>query len=101
GIDTVNNDSDPMDDNGHGTHTAGTIAGVGNNGVGVVGVNWNAKILACKFLDSAGSGADSGAVECFNYIVALRARGVNIRASNNSWGFRREEFPDALMAAMD
>ena len=56
GIDTVNHDSNPMDDQGHGTHTAGTIAAVGNNGLGVVGVNWNAKILACKFLDADGIG---------------------------------------------
>ena len=48
GIDTANDDSDPMDDHGHGTHTAGTIGAVGNNGIGVVGVNWNVKILACK-----------------------------------------------------
>ena len=49
GIDTVNHDSDPMDDHGHGTHTSGTIAAVGNNATGVTGVNWNARILACKF----------------------------------------------------
>src|SRR6185369_16139664 len=42
GIDVANGDSDPLDDNGHGTHTAGTAAASGNNGVGVVGVNWNA-----------------------------------------------------------
>ena len=52
GIDTVNNDSDPIDDHGHGTHTSGTIAAVGNNAVGVTGVNWNARILACKFLNA-------------------------------------------------
>jgi subtilisin family serine protease len=40
GYDFVNNDGDPFDDQGHGTHCAGTIGGVGNNGTGVVGVNW-------------------------------------------------------------
>ena len=54
GIDTVNQDSDPFDDQGHGTHTSGTLAGVGNNREGVVGVNWNAKVLACKFLNVDG-----------------------------------------------
>ena len=39
GIDAYNGDSDPMDDNNHGTHVAGTIGAVGNNGVGVAGVN--------------------------------------------------------------
>ncbi len=54
GIDTVNDDSDPMDDHGHGTHTAGTVGAAGNNGSGVVGVAWGTRILACKFLNSSG-----------------------------------------------
>jgi len=86
GIDAYNHDSNPNDDNGHGTHTAGTIAGIGNNGVGVVGVTWNSKVLACKFLNSSGSGSDFGAIECFNYITALKQHGQNIRVSSNSWG---------------
>jgi subtilisin family serine protease len=56
GIDTANNDSDPFDDVGHGTHVAGTAAAVGNNGVGVAGVNWAANIMALKFLDASGFG---------------------------------------------
>jgi subtilisin family serine protease len=89
GIDTVNGDTNPIDDQGHGTHTAGTMAAAGNNALGVVGVNWNAKLLACKFLDASGTGTDAGAIECFDYIVALKNRGVNIRVSNNSWGALR------------
>lgn len=58
------NDDDPIDDNGHGTHVAGTIGGAGNNGVGVVGVNWSVKIMALKFPSSSGSGSTSDAVEC-------------------------------------
>ena len=102
GIDTINHDSDPMDDNGHGTHTAGTIAAVGNNGVGVVGVSWKTKILACKFVDASGSGTDAGAIECFNYVAALKDRGINIRVTNNSWGSPREDPPAvALQSAID
>ena len=102
GIDASNGDSDPMDDHGHGTHTAGTIGATGDNGVGVVGVAWGSRILACKFLDSAGSGTDAGAIECFNYLVALKQRGVNIRVSNNSWGGLREGAQaDVLKAAID
>ena len=56
GWDFINNDKDPMDDNGHGTHCSGTIAAVGNNNIGIVGVNWNAKIMPLKFLSASGSG---------------------------------------------
>ena len=104
GIDTFNHDSNPMDDNGHGTHTAGTIGAVGNNGIGVVGVNWTVKMLACKFLDAAGNGSDAGAIECFNYITWLKNHGVNIRVSNNSWGSYRNllaPFPQLLKDAID
>ena len=104
GIDTVNHDSDPMDDHGHGTHTAGTIGAVGNNGVGVVGVSWNVKILACKFIAAGGSGTDAGAIECFNYITALKNRGINIRVSSNSWGAPRDStrhFPTTFKNAID
>ena len=103
GIDTVNGDTNPFDDQGHGTHTAGTIAAVGNNGKGITGINWNAKVLACKFLSAAGTGTDAGAVECFDYILALRNRGVNIRVTNNSWGAPRGSGPPAtaLQAAID
>ncbi len=86
GIDVVNGDSDPMDDVGHGTHVAGIIGAVGNNSLGVVGVNWQVRMAACKFLDSAGSGYLSGAITCLEYFQQLRAAGVNLVATNNSWG---------------
>ncbi len=102
GIDAVNGDSDPMDDQGHGTQTVGIMAAVGNNSTGGVGVSWNTKILTCKFVDNTGSGTDADAIECFNYIVALKQRGVNIRVSNNSWGSPREDPPAlALKDAID
>ena len=87
GIDCVNNDSDPMDDESHGTHVAGTIGAVGNNGIGVTGVNWNAKIMALKFLDASGFGDTIDAIECLAYAVKMRNEfGVDIRITNNSWG---------------
>lgn len=86
GIDTANHDSNPMDDNNHGTHVAGTIGAAGNNGVGVVGVNWRVKLMPCKFLDSTGSGSTSDAITCLEYVAAMKDRGVNIVATNNSWG---------------
>ena len=100
GIDTVNNDSDPIDDNDHGTHVSGTIGAVGNNSVGVTGVNWNVSIMACKFLDSDGSGPTSGAIDCFGYIDTMYDAGhTNIVASNNSWG--GGGFSQALADAID
>jgi subtilisin family serine protease len=89
GINVLTHSGDPMDDNGHGTHTAGTIGAAGNNGIGVVGVAWNTRILSCKFLSSTGSGSDSGAAECLNYVVALKKSGVDIRVTSNSWGAAR------------
>ena len=103
GIDTRNHDGDPMDDNGHGTHTSGTLGAAGNNGIGVVGVNWNTSILACKFAGADGSGTDAAAIECFNYLVTMKNRGVDIRVSSNSWGAPRGDGPIAqsLKAAID
>ena len=52
GYDFLNNDNDPKDDCGHGSHVAGTIGAVANNGLGVAGINWQCKIVALKFLSS-------------------------------------------------
>lgn len=76
----------PMDGQGHGTHTAGTMGAVGNNGIGIAGVNWNCRMIPLKFLDNSGNGAISDALDALNYVAGLRRRGVNIRITNNSWG---------------
>jgi len=81
GWDFAYNDNDPSDVDGHGTHVSGTIAGKGNNGVGVTGVAWNAKIMPLKFLDDGGSGYTSDAILALNYATA---KGVKL--TNNSWG---------------
>lgn len=76
----------PMDGNGHGTHTAGTMGAVGNNGIGVAGVNWRCQLMPVKFLDNSGNGLISDATDALHYVADLRRRGVNIRITNNSWG---------------
>jgi subtilisin family serine protease len=89
GIDTFYNDTDPFDGDGHGTHVSGTIGAIGNNNVGVVGVNWSVKIGHCKFLSDFGSGSTAGAISCLQYILNLKQTGNpanDIIATNNSWG---------------
>lgn len=73
--------NDPMDDFFHGTHVAGTIGAVGNNGKGVSGVCWNVSIVPIKFLDAYGSGTDSDAIDSIYY-----ATKVGVRLTSNSWG---------------
>lgn len=69
----------------HGTHVAGTI-GAERNGVGVVGVNWNVKMISGKFLGANG-GTTANAIKAVDYFTDLKARhGLNIVATNNSWG---------------
>lgn len=81
GWDFVNNDNDPIDDNNHGTHTAGTIGAKGNNGIGVAGVCWNVKLMPLKFLNAGGSGSTDNAVKAVQYAAMF-----GVRITSNSWG---------------
>jgi subtilisin family serine protease len=74
-------DSDPLDDDGHGTHCAGIIAAKGNNRLDITGVCWRAQIMGLKFLDSTGTGWVADAVAAFYYAVE---NGANV--TSNSWG---------------
>jgi hypothetical protein len=75
---------DPMDLDGHGTHVAGIIGAAGNNGLGVSGVNWNVQLMPC----SLANGGDTlgGAVDCLDFVKQMKDQGVNVIATNNSWG---------------
>jgi subtilisin family serine protease len=87
GINAIVHNGDPMDDHSHGTHCAGIIGAVGNNDLGVVGINWNVKLLGTKFLDAAGYGTDADALECINYLIDLKTTyGQNIVVANASFG---------------
>lgn len=84
GWDFANADNDPMDDNGHGTLVAGVIGSVGNNAIGVTGVNWQTKIMPLKYIGANGVGYTSNAVAALSYLADLKTRGINIRVVNNS-----------------
>jgi subtilisin family serine protease len=87
GWDFFYNDSDPWDENSHGTHVAGTVGAVGNNTVGVAGVNWNVRLMAIKIYNNTGFGSTSAMlVNAYNYVRMMKTRGVNIRVTSNSYG---------------
>lgn len=81
GYDFINKDSDPIDDNGHGTHCAGIIGAKGNNAIGITGVAWQVKLMALKFVSSSGQGTLDAAIEALRYATLMGAKVVN-----NSWG---------------
>jgi len=100
GINAILSSGNPMDDHGHGTHCAGTIGAVGNNDLGVAGVNWNVKMIALKFLDSTGWGSDADAIECIDYLLDQKtAHGRNIVAANASFG--GGEYDPVMKSAID
>lgn len=87
GYNAISNSGDPRDDNIHGTHCAGTIGAVGNNSLGVVGVNHTVKLMALKFLDSSGSGSLGNAIKAIDYAIKIKQTyGINRMVLNNSWG---------------
>jgi subtilisin family serine protease len=93
GWDFANGDNDPMDDNGHGTHVAGTIGAAGNNGVGVAGVNWHVRLMPLKFISAGGTGTTADAVS-----AVLYAADKGATVLNNSWG--GDDYSQALADAI-
>jgi subtilisin family serine protease len=92
GYNSIARSCNPLDDNGHGTHTSGTIGAVGNNATGVAGVNWVTRIMGLKFLDSTGSGSTSDAIDAIEFAIQVKTQfaggstPVNVRALSNSYG---------------
>lgn len=92
GFDFLNGDGSVFDvgEHPHGTHVAGTIGAVGNNGAGVAGVMWNVNLISAKTINSAGSADLASTIRAIDYITDLRTKkGLDIIASNNSWGGTR------------
>jgi len=91
GFNAITKSCDPADDHYHGTHVSGTIGAEGNNGSGVVGVNWRARIMGLKFLGASGSGTTADAVSAIEFAIQVKqlfagtATPVNLRVLSNSW----------------
>lgn len=80
GFNAITGSGEPTDEHGHGTHCSGTIGAVGNNGNGVVGVNWEAQIMPVKFLNDVGAGTTEDAIKGVLYATQMGAR-----ITSNSW----------------
>ncbi len=98
GYDFINDDPDPRDDNGHGTHCAGVIAAEGDNGLDITGLCWRGKIMGLKCLGSDGRGNIDDAAEAVYYAVENGAEVIS-----NSWGaiLGFGGFPKVLIDAFD
>ena len=93
GLNVLAGTNDPNDDSGHGTMVAGVLGAVGNNAIGVVGVAWSVRIMACKCFDKFGVGDISSCITCLDYARTNQARLINA-----SWGFQTNSlaFENAL-----
>jgi len=86
GYDFADNLPNPMDSGFHGTHVAGTIAAVGNNNLGVIGVDYQARIMALRASSDGETLPDSAVIEAIQYATMMKGRGVNVVAINESFG---------------
>jgi len=97
GWDFFSNDNNPYDQSGHGTHCSGTIAAEANNGIGVAGVSWNAKIMPLRFLGPNG-GSTNDAVLAIIYAID---NGADIMSNSWGGGGYSETLEGAISAAND
>jgi thermitase len=98
GYNAIKGKGSGQDDNGHGTHVSGIVAGRGNNGNGSSGVCWSAKLVAVKFMNSKGKGSTSAAIDGIDYAVKNGAKIVNCSFGSSS---KSSALHDAVDYAQD
>src|SRR5687767_112931 len=103
GFNAIENESDPMDQNGHGTHCAGIIGAEGGNNLGITGVNWKVRIMPLKFMNAGGYGTTKDAIEAINYVIDRKKKGVNVKVISASWGstMRSSALEDVIKKAYE
>ena len=103
GYNAIDSASDPMDENGHGTHCAGIIGAEGENNLGIAGVNWKIRIMPLKFMNAGGFGTTKDAIEAINYVIDRKKAGVNVRVISASWGSTQKSraLEDVIRKAYD
>ncbi|HEV2981381.1 MAG TPA: S8 family serine peptidase [Solirubrobacteraceae bacterium] len=105
GFNVIKQNCEPMDEDttygGHGTHVAGILGAVGNNGAGVTGMNWQTSILPVKWMNNASGGSTSALIEALQWLVAARQEGVNVRVVNDSDTFFGTAYSQALSNEID
>ncbi len=105
GYNVLTSTCEPMDNDtvygGHGTHVAGIMGAVGNNSIGVAGMNWQTTILPVKWLDSSASGSTSGLIAALQWLLAAKQAGVNLRVVNDSATFVGTAYSQALSDEID
>jgi subtilisin family serine protease len=87
---------DPSDDNGHGTHVAGIVGAVGDNGLGIAGVNWHTTLLPVKFMNAKGSGANGKLRKALDWVLRIWSEGVNVRVVNDSGTWVKTAYSSAI-----
>lgn len=99
GYDFANGDADPRDDNGHGTHVAGIAAAATNNGTGVAGVSWQARIMPVKVTDDEGSGTVAMVTDGITYAYQHGAKVLNLSLGGPGYSMTQQNAVNAAHAA--